>query len=217
MFRRILATGLLSAAFAFPAVKSVHVIDRTDVLNGKSFGKSGAYERITAKVHFTIDPKNPANRIITDIDLAPRNEQGLVEFSSDLYVLKPRDPALGNGTALYEVSNRGRKGTLGMFNRATGSLDPREEREFGDGFLLERGYTLVWLGWQFDVPDQPELMRLYSPVATQNGQPITGVVRSEYVPDAKVTEFSLGDRTMVVPYTADPNDSAAQLTVRDRC
>ena len=217
MFRRMLAAGLLSATLAFPAVKSVHVIDRTDVLSGKSFGKAGAYERITAKVHFAIDPKNPANRIITDIDLAPRNEQGMVEFSSDLYVLKPRDPALGNGTVLYEVSNRGRKGTLSMFNRATGSLDPHEERDFGDGFLLERGYTLVWLGWQFDVPDQPDLVRLYSPVATQNGQPIKGLVRSEYVPDANGTQFSLGDRTMVVAYPADPNDSTAQLTVRDRC
>src|SRR5688500_6169335 len=135
MFRRMLAAGLLCATLAFPAVKSVHVIDRTDVLSGKSFGKAGAYERITAKVHFAIDPKNPANRIVTDIDLAPRNEQGLVEFSSDLYVLKPRDPALGNGTVLYEVSNRGGKGMLGMFNRAAGSLDPHEERDFGDGFL----------------------------------------------------------------------------------
>jgi len=183
---------------------------------GKEFA-SGAYERITGKVHFVVDPKNPANRIITDIDLAPRNENGLIEFSSDFYVLKPRDPRLGNGTALYEVSNRGRKGMIGMFSDGGSSLDPREEKDFGDRFLLERGYTLVWLGWQFDVPDQRDLLRLYAPVATNNGQPITGVVRSEFVPDSKVTEFSLADRNHMPYPVANPDDPDIQLTVRDLC
>ena len=75
-----------------------------------------------------------------------------MEFSSDLYVLKPRDPQRGNGAVLYEVSNRGGKGMLAMFDRASSSYDPRTAQQFGDGFLLEQGYTLVWLGWQFDVP-----------------------------------------------------------------
>jgi hypothetical protein len=218
MFLRTVAALLLTSSAAFSALKAVHVTERSDVLAGKPFGKSGPYERIVAKVHFAVDPANPANRSIADIDLAPRNAAGLVEFSADLYVLKPRDPATGNGTVLFEVSNRGRKGMLGTFHRAARSaLDPREERDFGDGFLLERGFTLVWLGWQFDVPEQPELIRLFTPVARQDGVAITGRVRSEFVPDAKVSEFSLGDRTMIPYRAADPREATAQLTVRDRC
>lgn len=215
------------AAFLFAAVcvgpllgvvRTVHVLDRQDVLGGKPFGAAGPYEKIIAKARFAVDPSKGPNRIITDIDRAPRNEKGLVEFEADIYVLKPRDPALGNGTALFEVSNRGNKGIVGMFNNTAGSLDPSAEKDFGDGFLMERGYTVVWVGWQFDVADKPELMRLYAPVATEGGNTITGLVRSEYITDAKTYQFSLGDRNTHLPYAvADPDDPANQLTVRDRC
>ena len=211
----LLVVFLCSAAVA--AVKSVHVMERTDVLGGQPLGAAGPYERIVAKVHFTVDPKLPANRIISDIDLAPRNEEGLVEFSADLYVLKPRDSAKANGTAIYEVSNRGRKGIIGTFNMGGGSLDPQADRDFGDKFLLERGYTLVWLGWQFDVPPDPSLIRVYPPVATLNGKLITGLVRSEFVPDSKLFSHSLADRNHVPYPVLDPKDPSIQLTVRDRC
>ncbi|MGA7409218.1 MAG: hypothetical protein WBW33_01970, partial [Bryobacteraceae bacterium] len=140
------------------AVTAVHVIDRADVLNGKPFGKTGPYEAIRARVEFAVDPKLPANRIIADIDLAPKDDQGLVEFSADLYVLKPRDPKTGNGTALVEISNRGGKGLLGTFDFARGPLKLDSPDAFGDGFLLEQGYTLVWIGWEFDVPPGEDLM-----------------------------------------------------------
>jgi len=218
MIRRFALLLFFSAAALCPAVKSVHTIDRSDVLNGKTFGKSGPYERITGKVNFTIDPKLPANRIITDIDLAPRNEEGMVEFSADFYVLKPTDPKLGNGTILFEVSNRGGKGMVGMFNDAPGTRDPREARDFGDAFLLERGFTLVWLGWQFDVPHQPELLRLFAPIAKgEGGQSITGLVRSEHIADGPAGGFSLADRTHLPYPVANPNDPDAQMTVRDSC
>jgi hypothetical protein len=205
--------GILVATLSHAAVTSIHVIDRSDVLGNTSFGSAGPYERIVAKANFAVDPKLPANRIINDIDLAPRNEAGLVEFAADIYVLKPRDPARGNGTALYEVSNRGNKGMLGMFSWAAGSLDPRAERDFGDRFLLDRGYTLVWVGWQFDVPDGRDKMRLYAPVAKINGQSITGLVRAEMTADRRETVLSLGDRN----HNAYPVVEALQLTVRDRC
>lgn len=222
MIGRILSAAFVSTCVslgcAWGAVKSVHTTDRTDVLNGKAFGKVGPYERIIGKVHFTVDPKIEANKDIADINLAPRNEEGLVEFSADFYVLKPTEPKLGNGTVLFEVSNRGGKGMVGMFSDSPSSRDPREEKDFGDAFLLERGYTLVWLGWQFDVPDQPGLMRLFSPVATGvNGQAITGVVRSEFVSDGPAGGFTLGDRNHIPYQAADPNETEAQLSVRDRC
>ena len=59
-------------------VVHVEVSDRTDLLDGKSFGPPGPYERVLATVRFAIDPNLPANRIISDIDLAPVNEKGLV-------------------------------------------------------------------------------------------------------------------------------------------
>src|SRR5207302_3014031 len=137
------------------------------------------------------DPKLEPNRNIADIDLAPRNEDGQVEFSADLYVLKPRDPRKGNGTALVEISNRGGKGLLGMFDFAAGSPDPRTSTEFGDNFLLEQGFTLVWIGWQFDVPSSPKLMHLFAPIATNHGQTITGLVLSEWEGDDRVNTISL--------------------------
>jgi hypothetical protein len=210
MLRTLLLLAAASCAHA--AVTRIDVLERSDVLEGKEFGAAGAYERITGKVYFTVDPALPANRIITDIGLAPRNAEGLVEFSSDLYVLKPRDPARGNGAVLYEVSNRGRKGMLQMFNRASGGLDPRTPEHFGDGFLMQQGYTLLWLGWQFDVPQEASLMRLHTAVAKD----VTGLVRSEFIPNDRTQVMPLADRNHIPYPVANPQDEKLALTVRDR-
>src|SRR4051794_17428678 len=87
------------------ALQRIYVSERTDVLEGRAFGPAGPYERITGRAHFTVDPNLAANRAIVGLDRAPRNSAGLVEFSSDFYMLKPRDPAKGNGTVLFEVVN----------------------------------------------------------------------------------------------------------------
>ena len=139
MLKRACLLAVCVAGLASGALLRIELSERSDVLGGKSFGSAGPYERLIGKAYFAVDPANPANRIISDIDKAPRNEKGLVEFSADLYVLKPRDPAHGNRAALFEVSNRGTKGMLSMYNRAAGSLDPRAPEQFGDEFLLERG------------------------------------------------------------------------------
>jgi len=205
------------AALCLPAVcqaevTRVEIIERTDVHAGRSFGAAGPYEYIIGRAHFAVDPNKAANRIITDIELAPRNSEGRVEFYADLFVLKPRDSAKGNGTVLFEGSNRGGKRLAEMFNFATQERDPRIAEELGDGFLLEQGYTMVWLGWQFDVPDRPDRMRLYPAVV----KGVTGVVRSEFVPSQKVTSFWLGDRNHRPYPVLDPSEPSIQLTVRDR-
>jgi hypothetical protein len=116
---------------------------------------------------------------------------------------------------LYEVSNRGGKGMLAFYNHATGSLDPASDSEMGDGFLMKQGYTLLWVGWQFDVSERPGLVRVYAPVATENGKPITGIVRSEVIVAKTAFDASLADRDHI-PYTvADPEDPANTLSVRD--
>lgn len=217
--RAPLAFALLYGTLLTPvcraALDHVDLSDRTDVLAGKSFGKAGPYERLVGKAYFQVDPRNPANAIIADVDKAPRNAAGLVEFSSDLYVLKPREPKNGNGAVIFEVSNRGGKGMLGMFNRAAGSTDPKTDKEIGDAFLLEQGYTIVWLGWQFDVPTNPSLMRLYAPIAADNGQPITGLVRAEFTPDQRTDTMPVADRNHQPYEILHPDDPNLQLTVRD--
>lgn len=204
------------AAVARAELVRIEIRERSDVLDGRAWGKAGAYERLAGRALFEVDPELPANRIVADLRLAPRNAHGRVEFSADFYMLKPRDPRLGNGSLLLEIPNRGNKYLLRQFNFGAPSNDPRSAEHFGDGYLLEQGYTLVWVGWQFDVPDQPDLLRLFAPPARSGEEPITGWVRSEFVPERRVRGFSLGDRNMLAYPAADPEDPQATLTVRDR-
>jgi hypothetical protein len=218
IFKR-LVFSIVIAALALPAqaeVVRIEVTSRADVLAGKSFGNAGAYEKLAGKIYFAVDPKNSANRIIVDIDKAPRNTAGKVEFSSDFYMIKPKDLSRGNGTLLYEVPNRGNKGMLGTFNMASGSPDPQTEAQFGDGFLMEQGFTLIWVGWQFDMPDRAGLLRVYLPIAREaDGKPIRGLVRSDFESPQKRDEASLADRGHMAYAVADPKDPANILTARD--
>ncbi len=184
---------LISFALASAGVTRVEIASRADLPNAN-------YERITGKVYFAVDPKLAANQIITDIALAPRNEKGLVEFSADLEVLRPKGK--GNGTALVEISNRGGKGMVNMFDLA-GRGAP------GDSLLFDQGFTLVWIGWEWDIPNRDGLLKLYAPAI----KGITGPVRSEITVDKRSTSESLGDRAQVPYAVADPD--SATLTVRD--
>ncbi len=216
MIPKTLLALLLVAAPAYADVVRIEVKNRADVLNGQAFGATGPYEKLSGLIYFSIDPRNTANQIIADIDKAPRNAAGKVEFSSDFYLIKPKDPARGNGTLLYEVSNRGGKGMVGFFNFATGSLDPSTPENFGDGFLLEHGFTLLWVGWQFDPPMRDGLVRVFAPIAREpDGRPIQGLVRSDFVVIETSRQASLADRDHQAYVVATPNDPAAALTVRD--
>ena len=216
MILRTLVAVLLIAAPVSAEVVRIEVKSRTPVLAGKAFGATGPYERLVGTIYFAIDPRNTANLIIADIDKAPRNAAGKVEFSSDFYLLRPVDSGRGNGTILYEVSNRGGKGMVGFFNFATGGVDPQTSEQFGDGFLLENGFTLLWVGWQFDVPVREGLVRVFAPIAKEaDGRSITGLVRSDFVLNAPATEASLADRGHQAYVVSDRNDAATVLTVRD--
>ena len=219
MRSRIFAAAILLVSVAWsPAAAEVVRIDvraRADVAAGKSFGAAGPYEKLAGRIYFEVDPSNDANRIITDIDKAPRNARGRVEFSADFFLMKPTHMAAGNGTLLYEVSNRGGKGMLGFYNHASGSLNPTSDAEMGDGFLMRQGFTLLWVGWQFDPPAREGLVRVYPPVATDNGKPIVGIVRSEVIVARVAFDASLADRDHVAYPVADPDDPANTLSVRD--
>jgi hypothetical protein len=196
MLRRALILSVVLPVLLPAALLRIEVAERSDVQSGKAFATAGPYERIAGKAYFAVDPNLAANKIVTDLAKAPRDEAGMVEFSADFDCLKPRDPQHGNHAVLFEVSNRGGKGMLATF---------------GDDFLMEQGYTLVWLGWQFDVPPGPGALRLYAPVA----KGITGLVRSEITTDRKDIRRSLGDRNALAYPVLNPNDPALTLTVRD--
>jgi hypothetical protein len=210
--RKIGIAWAFMAGLATASVTKVHVIERNDYLGGKEFGPAGAYERVFARAHFALDPKQAANAAVRDLDQAEVDAQGMVTFSADVFVLKPRDPAKGNGTLLFEVSNRGGKGLASLFQFATGPLahagkNVDDPRSAGDAFLLERGYTLVWAGWQFDVREDAALLRLYPPLT----QRVEAMIRSEFVPTARTKTMNLGDRDMIAYAATGP----VSLTVRD--
>lgn len=212
--RTLLLISLVAAPLSAEVVR-IEVKSRADVLGGQGFGAAGAYEKIAGTIYFAVDPSLPANRIVTDIDKAPRNADGRVEFSSDFYIIKPKRIEKGNGSVLYEVSNRGGKGMLGMFNHAAGNVDPTTAEHFGDGFLLRQGFTLLWVGWQFDVPMNPGLVRAYVPIATDNGKPIRGVVRSDFELIDIAADASLADRNHIAYQVADPAAAENVMTIRD--
>src|SRR5260370_29823866 len=125
-FRVQIVLALVAACFIQPAasrVVRVEISSRADVNNGKPFGLAGPYEKIVGRVYFAVSPENVHNRQIVDLDKAPRNAQGEVEFSADLYLYKPKDMNKGNGAVLFEVSNRGRRGILRLGGRRNSS-DP---------------------------------------------------------------------------------------------
>lgn len=209
---RLSILALILAAFASlnaqAKVIRIEIASRTDLAGGKEFGLAGAYEKLVGKVFFAVDPNDPHNKTIVDVDKAPRNAQGLVEFSSDLYILRPKDLNRGNGAALFEVSNRGGRAMVRFFNRGRGAGDG----EFGDGFLMRHGFTLVWVGWEFDLPDG---LKLFAPVANDSGKPITGWVRSDFVFASKVFDTTLGHRGTNAQPAIDVNSADYKLTVRD--
>ena len=170
------------------------------------------YEKLVGKVAFALDPSLKINQGIVDLDLAPRNAHGEVEFTADFYMLKPRDAARANGRLLYEVGNRGGKAMLPVFQDARASRDPQSAEEFGNGWLMRQGYTLVWMGWQWDVPFGQ--MRMDMPVATDRGQPITGLVRGNFIPNDHAPAQPMADRNHLA-YPVDYPGADDFMTVRD--
>lgn len=177
----------LAASFADAAVVRVEVSQRSD------FGKSG-YEQIIGRLHFEIDPALPCNAVIADVGMAPVNAAGRVSFSSDLRILKPKDLSRGNGAAWMEIPNRGGKASL-------------------SDWITKHGFTVVSVGWEFDVPPQADKLRIEVPAARgKDGSPIRGVVSANFTPDKRVAEQTLTDLANYPPVDADGTDS--RLVVR---
>jgi hypothetical protein len=210
----VLPAWLFCAAQGAQArITSITITSRTSpALGGASFA-AGTYEQLDGVATGEVDPNDPQNAVITDIALAPRNASGMVEYSTDISILKPIDESRGNGVLLYDVVNRGNKIVPSFFNVGTSAANPA-----GDGFLENQGYTLVWSGWQGDLVPQPGQLGIRVPVAHQrNGDAITGVVRSEFTLSAPASTQNLtaGSSSNTPGYpTASLDNSRTVLTER---
>src|SRR5215470_3039043 len=193
------------------AVTQLRLLRREPVLDGREFGRAGAYEKIVGTLDFAVDPGHPLHADITDLDRAPRTDAGTVAFCADFYLLRPRDAARGNGTLLLDVPNRGRKVALGMFNSTPRAADPTMPEDFGNGFLMRHGYTVAWVGWQPDVPRVDGMMALEVPVA----RGVTGLVRCEFRPNLPARQLLMADRYHIPQPTIATDDREAWLTVRE--
>jgi hypothetical protein len=195
-------------------------IDRMEPFaDGKEFGTVGAYLRITGTAYGELDPRQPLNAVIVNLDKAPRNERGLVEYEADFYIMRPADLGRGNRKILYEVVNRGRKNLLPVLHEAPETSpgafnDPTTATDAGTGFTFRAGYTLVWSGWDPDAPRGNSGLSMRAPVATDAGSPIVKTIRDEFVFGTRVPTTRL---TAPLSYEAATLDQTqARLTVRAR-
>lgn len=208
--RRAIAATVPLLLIALPArvlgeVRKLEIRSTRDVSGGRSFGSAGPYEEVTGRLYFEVDPTLAANRSVVDIDKARKNGSGRVEFSADVVIYRPRDPAKGNGIALIDVVNRGNKTVIGGFNRPGMAAD----REAGDGFVFTRGFTVVCVGWEFDAPKREGAIRIEVPIA----EGVRGLVKAAFTPTSGTRDFTVTDLAVYPP--ADPSSSESVLTVRD--
>ncbi|TWO65025.1 hypothetical protein FN976_27440 [Caenimonas sedimenti] len=196
------------AAAAQAEVVRFEVLESVPVFEGRSFGAVGPYVRVTGRATIALDPADRRNAVIADIDKAPRNAAGKVEATTDVVLLRPADPARGNGTLFVDVPNRGRKRAPQLFDDASdaGSNAIDKAADAGLGFMHGQGYTIAWVGWQADIPSQPRQIALAAPVL----QGVTGAVRDEFIFDHM---RSPAQQTLSYP-VADPGSLA--VTVRAR-
>ncbi|HET7882850.1 MAG TPA: alpha/beta hydrolase domain-containing protein, partial [Acetobacteraceae bacterium] len=212
-------TTLFSACLMLAglAQASAHVttvrIDRVEPFaGGATFGDTGAYERVIGVARGELDPTDPRNAVIVGLDRAPRNAAGMVEYETDLFLLRPVDQAKGNHQLLFDVLNRGNKMVTNALDRtmpADSSNDPTTLAHAGDGFLFRRGYTIAWAGWDPDSPKTNAGMTIRIPALADVEQEI----RDEFVSATRgppLTSFRLS-------YTAASLDTTvAHLTMRAR-
>ena len=162
-------------------ITQIQITSRVPFADGTSFGTTGPYEKLRGRIFGEVDPTDPLNAVIVDLDKAPRNARGMVEYSSDFLILKPLDMSRGNHKIFYGINNRGNTGALGSLNDAvTGGNDPTTAQDAGNGFLMRQGYAIVDAGWQGDVlPGSFRLTAQY-PTATDNGAAITGTISVQW-------------------------------------
>ena len=207
-------TGAIAVRPAAAEVVRVEIVRRLDVAGGRAFGSAGPYQLIEGRILFALDPSNAANARIVDLDKAPRNEEGKVTVWADFAALRPVRAAK-NGVAFFEVSNRGLKYLSNILQFGTMAAHPTTDEDLGDALLLRLGLTIVWVGWQHDVPTDPDRLGLAAPIARDpTGGSLTGLVRADWVVPRTVTSLPLAHGDHLAYPAVEPNAADNVLTVR---
>ncbi len=192
-------------------ITAIEITARTPFVGGAAFGATGAYERLDGVAIGELDPAHPGNARIVNIDKAPRNARGRVEYRSDICILRPTEPQNGNGRILYEVNNRGR--TLLFANLCAGKPgnQPQTAADLGNALPLRHGFTVVWSGWDPGAPRANGGLALEAPVATNDGAPIVRRIREEFISGTRGGPL---ERFRLSYETASLQQGEARLTVR---
>jgi hypothetical protein len=196
------------------AITQLLITSRRPFAQEKAFGNVGPYEQLDGIAHFAVDPHHPANQLITDLKLAPRDANSRVHFSADWRLLKPVEPRRGNHRLLFDILNRGRGPVLRNLNSAP-DMAPNDPLDPGNGFLMRHGYTVAWCGWQHDVPEAQGLMRIRAPEAFTSEGPVSGKIVVTFAPDAASPVQYLADRIHRAYPTRDLDDPEAVLTEQE--
>jgi hypothetical protein len=175
-------------------ITRIEILKIEPAFNGEVFGSIGSYERVIGKAYGEVDPKQARNAQIQDLNLAAKNTRGLVEYSTDIEILRPTNSTKANGTLFFNITNRGNKGGLSLINADIPNAlsDVNAVKSAGDGYMQRQGYTLIWFGWQADVLPGNNRMLLNVPIAkNKDGSEITGIVRSEIFSPTPTTTLNL--------------------------
>lgn len=177
------ALSLLLAGVTEARLTRLEITSREPLADGMEFGKTGPYEKLRGTAFFELDPRDPRNAVVFDLDNALRNSRGMVEFSADMYILKPAGMREGNRGLFFEVNNRGNKISLALMNDtppdANGN-DPTTARDVGNGFLMREGYVIAWVGWGADIAPGGNRLTVQFPTAMEGGRPITELILTEF-------------------------------------
>ena len=207
----LLFLGILTLAASLAEARVVRFVveQRQPYAGGAEWGTSGAYERLVGTASMEVNPRDPLNAVIVDVDKAPRNARGMVEFATPFIIVKPVDTARGNHKIYYTVNNRA--------NTALTAVSTAAQVSRAIDFALQRGYTLVDAGWEGDVVPTAINLPARLPIATQpDGSPIVGLMRIEYSPPGGTFTVTLKSSPAFTPYeTADTDTTHATFTVRD--
>ena len=143
----ILANGLLALDVRAQITRIDIEVVESPAFYGESFGEVGQYERLRGLAHGEIDPDDPRHLEIVNIEHAPRNDRGLVEYSTTLEIYRPIDIRRWNRAIYHNVPNRGRAG-IDRWVR-----------------ILDMGFALVMVGWQGDLKPTATNIVPFLPVA----------------------------------------------------
>jgi alpha/beta hydrolase family protein len=179
----LMVLTLLLSGWAEARVIRLEITSRETFAGGMSFGHTGPYEKLRGTAFFEVDPNDPRNAQVFDLDKAPRNSRGMVEFSADMFILKPLNMKKGNKGLFFEVNNRGNKITLAQLNdtppTANGN-NPTTAADAGNGFLMRQGYVVAWVGWGADIAPGDNRLTVQFPIAMEDEQPITELILTEF-------------------------------------